>query len=120
MNRSREAGRLWNGQSTPASSEDVIAHFAETMGFEKAGNVEDRKAKAKAYGYLNLGGSNPSSRALIRDNPKPESDSFPPQLRSVRSECLIKRTRTYHVNVLISRADDDETSHIVVVFDPLL
>ena len=61
-----------------------------------------------------------ASKVFIRDNSKPESGLFPPSFRSVRFECLIKRTRTYHVNVLLSRADDDDVTHIVVIYDPLL
>ena len=104
--------------TTSESFEDVIVHYARTMGFQRETNIENRQSLINAASYLDLGKADASSKALIRDNSKPES-AYPPSLRSVRIECLVKRTRTYHVNVMLSRADDDELTHIVVVYDEL-
>ena len=105
--------------TTADSFEDVLVHYARTMGFEKETNIEKRQSMTNAVSFLDIGGADASSKALIRDNSKPELGGYPPPMRLVRVECLIKRTRTYHVNVILSRADDDELTHIIVLFDPL-
>lgn len=104
---------------TPASFESVVKHFAERLQFKKVGDAEERLAKIKASGYLELGGASASSQIFVRDNSRPESGGFPPSLRSVRLECLVQRTRAYHINIVISKVDDEDTSHIIMIYDPL-
>jgi hypothetical protein len=105
--------------TTADSFEDVLVHYARSMGFEQETNIEKRQSVTNAVSFLDIGGADASSKALIRDNSKLEFSGYPPPMRLVRVECLIKRTRTYHVNVILSRADDDELTHIIVLFDPL-
>lgn len=107
---------LW---STSEPIENVLEYFVERLQFKKVGDVEERIAKMKASGYLELGGANASSQIFIRDNSRPESGGIEQPLRSVRLECLVQRTRTYHMNIVVSKADDEEASHIIMIYDRL-
>ncbi len=108
---------LW---STPEPFENVVKYYVQRLQFKKVADPAERLAKMKASGHLALGGANASSQVFVRDNSRPESGDFPKSLRSVRLECLVQRTRSYHLNIVVSRADDEDSSHIVIIYDPLL
>lgn len=101
--------------TTGDSFEDVIRHYATLLEFEDPEKYVERDAGfgggisrrvSSEYG--------PATNAHFRDNGRDSAiDSRP-----VRVECLTRRCRSYSVADFISRADDEELTHVIVLYSP--
>lgn len=102
--------------TTPDTFEDVIEHYATLLEFEEPGTLREHNP---GWGGGTSGGfsseAGPASVMNVRDNGLESSL----EMRPVRVECLARRTRAYTVTVFISRADDENLTHIIVLYSPL-
>jgi hypothetical protein len=102
--------------TTPDSFEDVIRFYSEHLGFEDSDRFMERQPIA-GQGYRGTDTADgPDFKHHIRDNRIP--NELRDILRPVRVESFVRRCRSYFLTVFITRADGENHTHIVVVYDP--
>lgn len=102
--------------TTPAAFEDVIRHYGRFMQFEDPESLAKRDPTfAGSSAGTFSSDSGPATNSHLRDNGS--SNSFDP--RPVRVECLTRRCRSYTVTVFISRAENEDLTHVIVLYSPL-
>jgi hypothetical protein len=95
---------------TADAFEDVARFYAEKAGFEQPDDVAKSHLAVSSHGTLQG-----ESNHLLDDF----SDVTDPQkLRPVRVKCLIRRCPSYDLTVVITRADDENYTHLGLFYDP--
>jgi hypothetical protein len=90
--------------------EDVARFYAEKARFEQPDDV------AKSQSAV-------SSRGTIQGESNHLLDDFhdaadPEKLRPVRVKCLVRRSPSYDLTVIITRANDEKHTHVALFYDP--
>ncbi|MSR79898.1 MAG: hypothetical protein EXS11_04145 [Gemmataceae bacterium] len=90
--------------------EDVAHFYAEQSNFEDVDNVAKSKLAVSSHG--NFKGE---SNHLLDDF----VDATDPQKsRPVRVKCMLRRCSSYDLTVFISRAEGENHTHILLLYDP--
>ena len=107
---------LW---TTTDSFEDVIRFYAQQMEQEEPDDFRERRTRlGSGVGKSTFDSvKGPTSNQHLIDNQIPQTS--PGKLRSARVESLVRRCRSFHLTVFITRTDDENRTHIIAVYDPL-
>ncbi len=95
---------------TDADLEEVARFYAERLGFEDPGEVAASKEAFLSSGEPTRG----DARFVLDDMTKVDQ---PAELRNCRTKCLMRRSRSYDVSVVLSTGESSAT-HILLLYDP--
>jgi len=95
---------------TPDDFETVAGFYADKTGFENVDDAASSRSAVSSSGTLQG-----ESNHLLDDF---EDAVQPQKSRPVRVKCLIRRCPSYDMNVLINRADGENHTHILLLYDP--
>ncbi len=101
--------------TTPDRFEDVILFYARQLDFKEPNELLIRQPVAANDYRGGLTADGPDDKHHIKDNGIPNQSPAVP--RPARIETLVRRCRSYFLTVIITRADRDNHTHIVVVYD---
>lgn len=90
--------------------EDVARFYAEKACFEQPDDV------AKSHSAVSSHGSLQGESNHLLDDFHDAAD--PEKLRPVRVKYLIRRSPSYDLTVIITRADDEKYTHVALFYDP--
>lgn len=91
---------------------DTVARwYAEQAGFERAGDVAKSRTGVSSFGRFPEG----QEGFLLDDSSDPTG---PNAARSVLTKCLMRRSRSYDLTVVLTRGDGEEHTHILLLYDP--
>jgi hypothetical protein len=96
--------------TTSDALEDVARFYAEKAGFSDVDKVAKSTSGVSSQGTLK-GDSN----HVLDDFDDPKDPQAP---RPVRSKCLIRRCPSYDLTVFVTRADSENHTHILILYDP--
>lgn len=96
--------------TTSDTFEQVAKFYAEQLRFENADTVAQSH-----QAVLSEGNAGAEANYLLDDT---ADVSEPGRSRPVRVKCLLRRTRSYDMTVFISRAENEDQTHILLVYDP--
>jgi hypothetical protein len=96
--------------TTPDDVEKVARFYAEVAGFEEPAAAAESQRSTSSFGTLQ------GESHHILDDFVSAADTN--KLRPVASKCLIRRGRSYDLTVLVTSADGEQHTHIVLLYDP--
>lgn len=96
--------------TTPLGFEEVVQFYAEAAHFDSPREVATSAGASQTQGTLQG-----EEISLLDDVLSPAS---PPVPRPVRCKCLIQRCPAFALTVFVSRADDEEHTHVVLLYVP--
>lgn len=95
---------------TPDPFESVARFYAEKAGFEAPDDIAKRNSAVSTEG--NIQGESNHLLDDFHDSTDYQS------LRPVRVKCLLRRSPSYDLTVVISRANEEKNTHIALFYDP--
>ncbi|MCA9189230.1 MAG: hypothetical protein R3E01_19955 [Pirellulaceae bacterium] len=108
--------------TTPDSFQDVVRFYAERMEFENPADIADSlRGAGTASGVHAVAGevaevpapATTYDNLFLADNFQPGGEGLE---RPLRSQCLIRRTKSYDAVVHVTRATMEEHTHIILIY----
>lgn len=90
--------------------ETVARHYSDKLKFS------DPEAIAKSQLAFSSEGNVQGESVHLLDDQRGEGD--PQSARALRTKCLVRRCPSYDLTVLLTRAEGERETHIIVLYDP--